>query len=198
MTSLSASKKDVRARVRAAREARAPQERTAAAQRIARSATALLPTDPSLIGAYQSMAAEPGTRDLITVIVERGHRLVVPRITGSGLVWVEIDATTEYARGPLGIAEPTGPSLPSYPSPLSDAAVLFMPGLSVDRRGHRLGQGGGYYDRALVDVAPHAQGGPLRVTLLFDDEFVEEVPAEAHDCTIDVIVTPERTITIGS
>jgi len=107
-----------------------------------------------------------------------------------------VDGASEYARGPLGIAEPTGPSLPSHPSPLTRAAVLFMPGLSVDRQGRRLGQGGGYYDRALADVPPHSAGGPLRVALIFDDEFVDEVPVEDHDCTVDVVVTPERTITI--
>ena len=198
MTSVTASKAAMRTRLRSARDSRSPHERTAAAHRLARAAMAFLPTQPSLVSAYISLPPEPGTRDLVAGILAGGHRLVVPRITGSGLEWVEIDATSEYARGPLGISEPTGPSLRSQPSPLVSAAVLFMPGLAVDRRGRRLGQGGGYYDKSLASVPVHASGGPLRIALLFDDEFVDEVPSEDHDCIVDVVVTPERTVTIAA
>jgi 5-formyltetrahydrofolate cyclo-ligase len=197
MTSIAAAKKDVRARVRSARDARSAHERAAAALRLERAAAALLPQQPALVSAYQSLESEPGTRALISTILARGHRLVLPRITNRGLLWVEVDDGSEFARGPLGISEPTGPSLPEYPSPLREAAVLFMPGLSVDRHGRRLGQGGGYYDRSLSAVPAHKDGGPQRVALLFDDEYVDEVPAEEHDCRVDLVVTPARTITIA-
>lgn len=196
MTSVAAAKKDARARIRAARDARSAQERATAALRIERAARALLPHQPSLVSAYQSLDSEPGTRALISTILVAGHRLLLPRITSRGLLWVQVDDSTEFAQGPLGISEPTGPPLPEHPSPLRTAAVLFMPGLSVDRHGRRLGQGGGYYDRSLNAVPTHKEGGPLRVAILFDDEYVDEVPAEDHDCRVDLVVTPNRTITI--
>ena len=67
---------------------------------------------------------------------------------------------------------------------------MFVPGLAVDRSGHRLGQGGGYYDRTLASVPSHADGGPLLVIVLFDDEVRDEVPYEPHDCRVDAALTP--------
>jgi 5-formyltetrahydrofolate cyclo-ligase len=61
-----------------------------------------------------------------------------------------------------------------------------MPALSVDRAGVRLGRGGGYYDRALLHARPDA----VLVALVFDDEFVDELPAEPHDRRVTAVVTP--------
>ena len=67
---------------------------------------------------------------------------------------------------------------------------MFVPGLAVDGSGHRLGQGGGYYDRTLASVPSRAGGGPLRVIVLFDDEVRDAVPYEPHDCRVDAALTP--------
>lgn len=192
------TKADVRARVRRRRSLRNDEERAVAADRIASAVMALLPSSPTTVNAYQSLASEPGTEPLIARLLAAGHRLLLPRIAGRDLTWVEVTGATEFARGPLGISEPTGPALPTDPSPLLQAGVLVLPGLSVDRAGLRLGQGGGYYDRTLAAVPEHSAGGPLRVAVVFDDEFVDEVPSEPHDCSVDVLVTPERTVRFES
>jgi 5-formyltetrahydrofolate cyclo-ligase len=186
----SETKKEARGRVRANRSERSVDVNASAAAAIASRATELLPATPVLATAYQSMPTEPGTAPLIAALLERGDRLLLPRIRGRALDWVEVTAETPFARGPLGIMEPTGSALPDEPPPLLAADVLFLPGLSVDRSGRRLGQGGGYYDFELSSVPRHVEGGPLRVALLFDDEFVDEVPHESHDCVVDVVVTP--------
>jgi 5-formyltetrahydrofolate cyclo-ligase len=187
-----------RARIRHLRSLRTDEQRTLAAEHIAARVVALLPGSPATVTAYQSLPGEPGTSPLIAGVLGAGHRLLLPRIAGKDLTWVEVNELTTFARGPLGISEPTGPALPSVPSPLLGAAVLVMPGLSVDHTGRRLGQGGGYYDRALSTVPPLSRGGPLRITVLFDDEFVDEVPSEPHDCAIDILVTPDRTVRFGT
>jgi 5-formyltetrahydrofolate cyclo-ligase len=187
-----------RARIRHLRSLRTDEQRALAADRIASRVMTLLPGPPATVTAYQSLPSEPGTSLLIAGVLAAGHRLLLPRIAGPDLTWAEVDELTTFARGPLGISEPTGPALPSEPSPLLAAAVLVMPGLSVDRNGRRLGQGGGYYDRALSTVPPLSRGGPLRITVLFDDEFVDEVPSEPHDCAVDILVTPERTVRFGT
>jgi 5-formyltetrahydrofolate cyclo-ligase len=64
--------------------------------------------------------------------------------------------------------------------------VVVVPALAVDRRGVRLGRGGGYYDRALV----HARADAVLVALVFDDELVDELPAEEHDRLVTAVVTP--------
>ena len=56
----------------------------------------------------------------------------------------------------------------------------------MDRSGARLGRGGGYYDRAL----PYVRPGALMVAVVFDDEFVDELPVEPHDRPVTAVVTP--------
>ena len=53
------------------------------------------------------------------------------------------------------------------------------------------------YDRALAAVPAHADGGPLRVVVLFDDEVVDHLPAEPHDCHVDGALTPSGVVPLG-
>jgi 5-formyltetrahydrofolate cyclo-ligase len=188
------TKADERTRIRAQRSARSQAERDLAASRLAEAVLPLLPPAPATVTAYQSLPAEPGTEPLIAAILGHGHRVLLPRITGRDLLWVEVTSDSTFARGPLGIAEPEGPALPAEPSPLASVDVLLIPGLAVDHQGRRLGQGGGYYDRTLAGVPPRRLGGPLRVAVLYDEEYLDEVPHEPHDCTVDILVTPVRTV----
>ncbi len=64
--------------------------------------------------------------------------------------------------------------------------LVLVPGLAVDRRGRRLGRGGGYYDRTL----PLAAAGTPLVVLLHDGELLPEVPAEPHDVAVTGVITP--------
>ena len=75
---------------------------------------------------------------------------------------------------------------------LKEADLIVIPALAASADGTRLGQGGGWYDRALTHRSP---GVPV-VAVIFDDEVVEAgiIPAEPHDVPVDAIVTPTRTI----
>jgi len=75
---------------------------------------------------------------------------------------------------------------------LKEADLIVIPALAASVDGTRLGQGGGWYDRALVHRCP---GTPV-VAAIFDDEVLEAgvIPAEPHDVPVDAIVTPTRTI----
>ena len=75
---------------------------------------------------------------------------------------------------------------------LKEADLIIIPALAASADGTRLGQGGGWYDRALTHRSP---GVPV-VTAIFDDEVLEAglIPAEPHDIPVDAIVTPTRTI----
>ena len=76
---------------------------------------------------------------------------------------------------------------------LKEADLIVIPALAASVDGTRLGQGGGWYDRALMHRSP---GVPV-VAAIFDDEVLEAgvIPAEPHDVPVDAIVTPTRTIT---
>lgn len=75
---------------------------------------------------------------------------------------------------------------------LTEADLIVIPALAASSDGARLGQGGGWYDRALTHRSP---GVPV-VAVIFDDEMLDpgEIPTEAHDVPINMIITPTRTI----
>ena len=79
---------------------------------------------------------------------------------------------------------------------LKEADLIVIPALAASADGTRLGQGGGWYDRALMHRSP---GVPV-VAAIFDDEVLEAgvIPAEPHDIPVDAIVTPTRTITTNA
>ena len=79
---------------------------------------------------------------------------------------------------------------------LKEADLIVIPALAASADGTRLGQGGGWYDRALTHRSP---GVPV-VAVIFDDEVLEPglIPAEPHDVPVDAIVTPTRTITANA
>ena len=176
-----------RARIRAQRNARPEADRRKAANSIRDHARALIPAGGA-IACYLSMPTEPGTGPLIQAAHRAGCTVAVPRIAGRDLLWVDLRPDSPLTPGPLGIREPVGEPLDG--AHLAATDVMFIPGLAVDRTGLRLGQGGGYYDRTLHAVPAHADGGPLRVAVLFDEEILDIVPAEPHDRRVDAALTP--------
>ena len=68
--------------------------------------------------------------------------------------------------------------------------LILVPGTAFDVRGHRIGQGGGYYDRYLNRTRA------VRVGVCHDFALLSAVPSEAHDVRMDIVVTPGRTVII--
>lgn len=84
--------------------------------------------------------------------------------------------------GAYGIPEPAA----GAPQVLWTAIdAVLVPGLAFDARGHRLGYGAGYYDRAL----PKLRADALRVGVCYAVQYLDEVPVAAHDVPVDLVVT---------
>ena len=116
-------------------------------------------------------------------------RWVVPRITkGRRLVIHPYDAT-RLVRHQFGMLEPA-PDQPEI-DPVS-IDVVFVPGVAFDRRGGRLGFGGGYYDRFLLTTPAS------RVGMSFDDCLIDELPCSDHDQRMDWIITPTQEFHVPS
>lgn len=194
-----ATKDAFRSRIRAARRARTAQERDRAADAIAEHAGHLLRSlsgdMPLLVAAYLSLPTEPGTDPLIARAHADHDAVWVPRVEGEDLAWVSYRPGTPVRTGAFGTREPEGPAV--RPGDLVGMDVMFVPALAVDEMGRRLGQGGGYFDRMLATFPRHADGGPLIVAVLFDDEVLPEVPIEDHDCCVDVALTPSGLLDLG-
>jgi 5-formyltetrahydrofolate cyclo-ligase len=178
-----AGKSALRERSLARRRARPEAERAAAAAAVA---TTLLRGLAAVraFAAYVPEETEPGYGRMPAVFTQLGARVLLPVVpaAGSELAWA-VD-TGRLAPGRFGLLEPVGPLL--GPTAIGTADVVVVPALAVDRTGVRLGRGGGYYDRALG----HARAGAVIVAVVFDDELVDEVPAEPHDHRVHAVVTP--------
>lgn len=136
--------------------------------------------------AYCGFGDEPDTvSGFIGSVLAEGRRLVLPRVDrerGTLVLHEVCDPDSELVAGVWGIQEPE-PGLPEVP--LSDVDFVLMPGVAFDRRGGRLGYGGGYYDRLLGGSAPR----PPLVAAAFEAQVVGSVPTEHHDIRFDVLVT---------
>lgn len=172
----SAAKSALRRRVRSARRERLPERDVEAeAAALADAVTALVEqvTDGRVcrVAAYESRPTEPPTHLLVQRLAAAGYEVVVP------ITLDDLDLDWKVS----GTPEPLGRNA------IREALVIVSPGLAVDRAGHRLGQGGGSYDRALARCRADA----VVVTLLFDDEVLAagEVPVDAHDRPVDRVVT---------
>jgi 5-formyltetrahydrofolate cyclo-ligase len=134
--------------------------------------------------AYLPEDDEPGHGRLPAAFTQLGARVLLPVTPTDGreLAWA-VD-TGRIAPGRHGVLEPIGPRLGA--TAVGTADVVVVPALAVARDGIRLGRGGGYYDRALQHARPDA----VVVALVFDDEFVDELPTEPHDRPVTAVVTP--------
>ena len=143
---------------------------------------------PTPLEPDMSLALGLFERALLPILLdEAGAPLGAPRW---GL-WEAGQALVTLGRPP---AQPDGEARGA--ESLKDADLIVIPALAASADGTRLGQGGGWYDRALMHRSPDT---PV-VAAIFDDEVMEAriIPAEPHDVPVDAIVTPTRTITTNA
>ncbi|WP_301300459.1 5-formyltetrahydrofolate cyclo-ligase [Williamsia maris] len=134
---------------------------------------------------YASVGTEPGTAQMLDALVDRGVTVLLP-ITPDGpptaLEWARYTGRHGLRTGRFSLSEPTGRRLSN--AALDTADVALIPALAVDRRGVRLGRGAGYYDRSLV-----ATGAEL-VAVVYDDEVLDDIPADEYDIAVSWALTP--------
>src|SRR5579862_8053809 len=137
----------------------------------------------AVVSFYWPMGDEADPRALAARLAQQGHALALPVTVKKGAplvfrLWREGDALVVHA---FGMHEPAA----SAPEMRPD--VLLVPLLAFDSRGHRLGYGGGYYDRTLDRL--RCDGAVIAIGIAFAGQEVEELPRETHDLALDLIVT---------
>ena len=103
-------------------------------------------------------------------------REIVPRLAAK---------EEDLVPGPFGILQPRTGAAPVDPQELS---VVLVPAIAYDRRGYRLGYGGGYYDRFL----PRLGRAAVTAGLVYDALLLAELPAEGHDRPVQWVLTETR------
>ncbi len=134
-----------------------------------------------MVASYISYEFEPSTSEINEAFLRDGKTLVLPRINGDHLEWVQWDGNPEKLISKKKISEPIGPAIED----LAGIGAIVVPALRIDQSGYRLGQGGGYYDRAL----PHLRA--WKIGLVYAGELNSEaLPHEAHDIPLDAAASP--------
>lgn len=188
---LSERKSVLRKEILAARAALGQAER-AATGRALRDAVLGLPEAgmAGAIAAYVSAGTEPDTAGLIFALWKRGSYVLLPvLLAGNDLDWATYEGPDSLVPGRRGLLEPTQPR--RGVGAIASADLVIVPALAADRSGHRLGRGGGSYDRALARVGPAVP----TIALLYDGELLDEVPAGPHDQRVRAVAQPSRGIT---
>ncbi len=171
------SKARLRSRFRAARRS------LPTADAAVRDVLAALATDLDTVAGYVPMPGEPGGARLAEALDAVCARLLLPVVLPDrDLDWARYQG--DLVPAAFGVLEPAGPRL--GPAAVTEADLVVVPALAVDRTGVRLGRGGGSYDRALARVAP----GTLLVAALYDGELVDRLPADPHDVRVHAVATP--------
>jgi 5-formyltetrahydrofolate cyclo-ligase len=138
---------------------------------------------------YVSKGTEVDTRGLIQQLLAMGRSVCVPWFDSVKKKYVASelrDFALDLKTGQFGILEPKPEAVRPVDGNRIDAALV--PGLAFDETGNRLGRGRGYFDRLLRGLRG------VKIALAYDFQIVSEVPTEAHDASMDFIVTEKRVI----
>ena len=143
----------------------------------------------SCVLSYVSFGTEADTLRILERVLADGKALYVPKCVPNTnrMVFYRISVLRDLSPGAYGILEP-GEDCPRVEPVEID--LIFVPGTAFDVRGHRIGQGGGYYDRYMNRTRA------VRVGVCHDFALLSAVPSEAHDARMDIVVTPGRTVII--
>ncbi len=147
-------------------------------------AAAVLAVEPGqIVSGFWPMRSEADIRPLMFALREKGARLTLPAI---------LDKTTivfrELVRGAELIDMGFGTAGPGPDAEVLDPALMLVPLAAFDGRGHRIGYGAGYYDRAIARLIERGLR-PKLIGVAFDCQRADAVPDELHDVALNAILT---------
>jgi len=186
-TQMSGGKQGVRKKARLKRDSLSKEDTSGWSREICTSLLHILDGE-SPVMVYASKEREVDTRTLISGLLERGIRVVVPIIEREGrrLRLSYLDTMDVLSPSTFAVPEPVGHEIPADPA---DVRVVIVPMMAFDRHGHRLGYGAGYYDRFLSENT-HME----KIGVAFSCQEMDLIPADENDVRMDVIVTEKDVI----
>lgn len=179
------NKKEIRAEVKRRRAETAPEQLHADSVKIIEKFTELeVYQKTSILLAYVDAKREVETRLLMEQAWKDGKKVAAPRCDDDGIMYYYyLNSLDDLEPGSFGIMEPKQECQLCE----TEEGLLLMPGVAFDTACHRVGYGGGFYDRYL-----EKHPGLVHIALAFEFQVFDAVPFEAHDILPEMIVTEER------
>ena len=128
---------------------------------------------------YLPYNQEVRTVAMLEQAIRDGKRVAVPKVYGEEMRFIYLEDMTQVDTGYAGIPEPVADG------PVADdkTALVLMPGLAFDPQGHRIGYGGGFYDRFLELEPDHPT-----LALCYEFQMLAHLETEEHDIPVDCVL----------
>lgn len=128
---------------------------------------------------YLPYNQEVRTYALLEQALKDGKKIAVPKVYGDEMRFIYLADLSAVERGYAGIPEP----IADGPAANDPTALVLMPGLVFDRAGHRIGYGGGFYDKFLQQEPNHPT-----VALCYSFQMLDCLETEDHDIPVDLVL----------
>ena len=128
---------------------------------------------------YLSYNQEVRTVPMLEQALADGKRVAVPKVYGEEMKFIYLTDLSQVSAGYAGIPEP----ISDGPVADDETALVLMPGLVFDPQGHRIGYGGGFYDKFLSREPRHPT-----VALCYDFQMVDQLETERFDIPVDLVL----------
>ena len=174
------NKKELRDAIRAKKRAMTPEEieeRSAQLGELLAGSPAYREADT--IYGYLPYNQEVRTVPMLEQALKDGKKVAVPKVYGDEMKFLYLDDLTKVSKGYAGIPEP----IADGPVADDETALVLMPGLAFDPQGHRIGYGGGFYDKFLAAEPNHPT-----LALCYEFQLLPELDTEEHDIPVDTVL----------
>lgn len=128
---------------------------------------------------YMPYNQEVRTVPILERAIRDGKKVAVPKVYGDTMKFIYLEDLTQVAKSEMGIPEP----IADGPVAEDETALVLMPGLAFDKAGHRIGYGGGFYDKFLQAEPNHPT-----VALCYEFQMFAHLDTEAFDIPVDMVL----------
>ena len=128
---------------------------------------------------YLPYNQEVRTVPMLERALKDGKKVAVPKVYGEEMKFLYLDDLNAVAKGYAGIPEP----IADEPVAHDETALVLMPGLAFDPQGHRIGYGGGFYDKFLAAEPNHPT-----LALCYEFQMLPKLDVEDHDIPVDTVL----------
>ena len=174
------NKRELRAAIRAKKRAMTPEEIETRSRRLGQLfAESEAYRNADTIYGYLPYNQEVRTVPMLEQALKDGKRVAVPKVYGDEMKFLYLDDLSQVEKGYAGIPEP----IADEPVADDDTALVLMPGLAFDPSGHRIGYGGGFYDKFLAAEPNHPT-----LALCYEFQMLPELHTEEHDIPVDTVL----------